>query len=776
MAYHFQAMIRLTRLSAVFCGALVFGLCVRPAIAQTGESDFQWPLSGFRSLSSTFGDYRYFRFHSGIDIPTHGNTGYPVLACQSGYVYRVYASWKGYGKAMYLKLDNGEFAVYGHLSGFSEKIAELVAKKQLANQKYHLDWFPQEDEFRVERGDVIGYSGDTGWGGPHLHFELRDSENHPLNPLTSGLSVTDEIPPAMQYLVFRPLNSTSRVDGSAEPEILPLSYDRRSNLYRLDLPPTVEGEVGLEISVYDRMDDSGFKFSILGLDMYLDDDLLFSSRYDRISFETTHQVELDRDFELKRTQGKSPYRLYVEPGNELPLYPVKKGHLAARTPVPESHRVTISAFDASGNVSTAEFTLIFDRAPSILSCWTSTRAGQPEVNLVFEDPDDTVKQIILERRSLEATTWQEVKREAPNVRQGEQVIGLEDSLSEPALLRVRLKDGFGAFSDSKYLLVNVDHVTGSIAPESLNWNPSYRFADNTFVFDIRFSQVLLHPPQLMLKSGGFDLEPMFLEQEEISEYRVTFPFYLEKTDEMTLLATAVALNGDTVELKEKFPVAIVTPSGAGKAVSPDGKARVEMEPNTVYDDINVSVGEITRRPVTSRKSVGGIYSFQPSTVPLNGWARVSIEYPSQGCDPSRLALYELTGKDSWGFVGKDLDVQRRTVAGKVRYLSTYALLEDTLAPTVERVSIRPGAKIKNGKPKITALVKDDLSGTGEDDDMEIRIDGQWLISEYDVDHHILSASPFSALASGEHTLVLRARDRVGNEAEITRRFFVIGNK
>ncbi len=776
MAYHFEAMTRLARFSAALCSAFMVGLCVHPSVAQTGASDYQWPIPELRNLSSIFADYRYFRFHSGIDIPTQGKTGYQVLACQSGYVYRVYASWKGYGKALYLKLDNGEFAVFGHLSSFSEKIAGLVARKQLANQKYHLDWFPQENEFRVEKGEIVGYSGDTGWGGPHLHFELRDSENRPLNPLTSGLSVADGIPPVMQYLVLRPLNSASRVDGSTEPEILSLSYDRGGSLYRPDLSPIVEGEVGLEISAYDRMDDSGFKFGILGLELYLDDGLLFASRYDRISFETTHQVELDRDFELKKTQGKSAYKLYVEPGSELPLYRVAKGQVAARSPGPESHTIIIKALDASGNVSTAKFTLIFDRAPAILSCSTSTRAGRPEVNLVFEDPDDTVKQIIIEKRAWEGAVWQEVKREAQNARQGERAIALEDSLNEPTFLRVKLKDGFGAVSDAKYLLVKVDQWGDSIPPESLNWNPSYRFENNTFLFDIRFSQVLLHTPQLLLKSGGFDFEPLFLEQTDVEEYRVDFPFYLKEPKEMTLLARAVALNGDTAELRQEFPVAIVTPSGGGKAVSSDGKAKVEMEPSTVYDDMDVSIEEISLDPERSRKSVSGVYSFKPSTVPLNGWAKISIEYPSQGCDPSRLALYELTGKDSWGFVGQDLDASEGTVAGKVRYLSSYALLEDTLAPTVERVSLRPGARIKNRRPKITALVKDDLSGTGEDDDMEIRIDGQWLISEYDVDHHILSARPISALASGEHSLVIRARDRVGNETEIKRQFFVIGNK
>ena len=764
------------RLVVAFGTAFVISLPAHLCGTETRGSDYQWPIPKLRSLSSIFADYRHFRFHAGIDIPTQGTTGYEVMACGSGYVYRVYASWKGYGKAVYLKLDNGQFAVYGHLSRFPWKIAELVAAEQVRNQRYHTDLFLHENEFRVEKGEIIGYSGDTGWGGPHLHFELRDSENRPLNPLTSGLSVADRIPPVMQQVALRPLDLASRADGSNQTEILSLSLNRRSNTYTPDHAPMVEGEVGLEISAYDRMDDSGFKFGVLGFELCLDDSLLFASRYDRLSFETTQQVELDRDFQLRRTQGKNFYKLYVENGNELPLYRPAGGRLTARSVEPEVHKVTIKAYDASGNVSTAKLSLIFDRAPEILSCSLSNHAGKQEIQLVFEDPDDTVKQIIVEKCAWEGKVWQEAKRETINTRQGEQVISLEDGWNEPALLGVKLKDGFGASSDECYLAINADQPADSVPPNSLDWDFQHEFRENTFVFDIEFNQVLITMPQLLLKSGGFDFDPLFCEQTDPRQYRATFPFYLEYQNEMILLGKAVTLSGDTVTLKETIPVAIVTRSHGGTAKSSDGKAGLEMEPNGVYGDINVTINDVDRRPEGSRRPVSKAYSFEPSTVPLKGWAKISIAYPAEGCDPLKLGLYELTGKDSWSYAGKDLDTLEGTVTGRVRYLSTYALLEDTLPPTVERTSIRPGVEIENKKPKVTALVRDDLSGTGEDDDMEIRIDGVWLIAEYDVDHSVLSARPMRALTPGEHTLTIRARDRAGNETKITRQFFVIGKQ
>jgi hypothetical protein len=115
------------------------------------------------------------------------------------------------------------------------------------------------------------------------------------------------------------------------------------------------------------------------------------------------------------------------------------------------------------------------------------------------------------------------------------------------------------------------------------------------------------------------------------------------------------------------------------------------------------------------------------------------------------------------------------VGGEVRSLSVYSLLEDTLPPMISRVSISAGMRIKARNPKITAVVKDDLSGIGGDEDVRIEIDGEWMIPEYDPEKKILSTRPFSPLTSGKHLLTIWVRDRAGNVTQIRRDFFVVGN-
>lgn len=112
--------------------------------------------------------------HLGLDMGI--DSGTPVLAAAPGTV--IWASYgllcnctdknDPYGIAIVIRHDfgfDGErlYSVYGHLSKTEVKVAE-----------------------RVERGDVIGLSGNTGLStGPHLHFEVRSDINnlyHTRNP------------------------------------------------------------------------------------------------------------------------------------------------------------------------------------------------------------------------------------------------------------------------------------------------------------------------------------------------------------------------------------------------------------------------------------------------------------------------------------------------------------------------------------------------------------------------------------------------------------------
>jgi len=94
--------------------------------------------------------------HNGIDFGTP--VGTPVLAAESGKIARVGNNDRGssrwsryqYGKYIVIEHDNNLASLYGHLSSQIVKSGD-----------------------RVEKGQIIGYSGNTGYSfGPHLHFSV----------------------------------------------------------------------------------------------------------------------------------------------------------------------------------------------------------------------------------------------------------------------------------------------------------------------------------------------------------------------------------------------------------------------------------------------------------------------------------------------------------------------------------------------------------------------------------------------------------------------------
>lgn len=314
-------------------------------------SDYLWPTDASPYISSTFGETRSAHFHAGLDIRTWGQEGYRVFATKDGIVCRIGIGPRGYGKVVYLRHDDGSFSVYAHLNRFEPSLQSLADSIRMQDYSFELDKVVTGHNIRVKQGDLIGYSGSTGVGPPHLHFELRTPDNQPFNPLLTNLGVDDTLPPVFSSLAVEHLSSASfetehieRVRASGKTPRFHFGTVRAS------------GPVGLAVDVYDRANRTSNAYAVYHLTVVHEGDTLFHSQTDTFSYIDASQMFIDRVYPILKEHRKGYQRLFVVNGNTLPFYPVLRNRGVIDLPEGR-HELEIIASDYYGNRSRAGVTL-----------------------------------------------------------------------------------------------------------------------------------------------------------------------------------------------------------------------------------------------------------------------------------------------------------------------------------------------------------------------------------------------------------------------------------
>ncbi|MCP4728153.1 MAG: hypothetical protein GY863_24145 [bacterium] len=303
----------------IFRSSLTFAVLFALFVDSYSQENYIWPTDASRLMTSAFGEYRPDRFHAGIDIKTWNKTGYKVFAVDDGYLYRIKTSPFGSGKALYIKLNTGRIAVYYHLSDYSDSIRNIVKEEQQKQQKYSVEIWPQAGKYPVKRGEVVAYTGRSGSRLPHLHFEIRDRNNKPVNPLMIGFKPEDKAAPVPTKLSIRPMDINSNVSDDWAPVIVRLKWDKRG-FYTLNGPINVSGRIGLSVDAFDINGMYDNRYGAYGMSLLLDGKEIFSSKYDDYSFNENRLMNLDRDYRLLRRDKGKFQKLYVDEGNDLGFY------------------------------------------------------------------------------------------------------------------------------------------------------------------------------------------------------------------------------------------------------------------------------------------------------------------------------------------------------------------------------------------------------------------------------------------------------------------------
>lgn len=220
-------------------------------------------------VNGSFCEYRESHFHGGIDLSTQKITGHEILSVASGTLYRVKDILHGEGKALYIRHQNGDISVYAHLESFSPKVQEFLSSKELPKV---YDIFPSK-LIQFHEGEVIGFSGESGAGFPHLHFEIRSSISKSQKRSMYLSGITDHIPPKIREVYLVPFKKDesliSVVDGK---------------LYK--------GSFGIAVKLDDRMDGSFSKCSIYRLRLKDNNQTIYSAKFDTIHYGKSPRTQM----------------------------------------------------------------------------------------------------------------------------------------------------------------------------------------------------------------------------------------------------------------------------------------------------------------------------------------------------------------------------------------------------------------------------------------------------------------------------------------------------
>ena len=322
-------------------------------VIHSQEVDFHPPIDAPFNLSGTFGEFRS-RFHTGIDFK--GGEGINIFSIEDGYISRIEVSPSGYGKVVYITHPNGYSSVYAHLSRFSPDIEKYIKSEQYRSKSYTVKKFPKKDQIQVKRGELLGYSGNTGRSfGAHLHFEIRDTNSQDaLNPLMFNYTYEDLERPIIRGLYAINENNTLVRDL---PKRIRISKTNDSTYVADDI--IFAGDIGFGIDIYEIQYKNLFnRNGVYKVELLIDSIQKFSYSMDRIKFSENHYKKLMYDYLSLVKNNRRVLKVYIPPRSNLSFLKTNDFNGIIKSNEIINSKVNIKVTDWNNNSSYLKFKII----------------------------------------------------------------------------------------------------------------------------------------------------------------------------------------------------------------------------------------------------------------------------------------------------------------------------------------------------------------------------------------------------------------------------------
>ena len=321
-------------------------------------SQSEYPQDYFRSpldipivLAGTFAELRSNHFHSGLDIKTKRVEGLKIYGIADGYVSRIKIEHFGYGKALYITHPNGYTSVYAHLQKFSPEIEAYVKKQQYKKESFEIELFPNAETLKIKKGEVIAYGGNTGSSsGPHLHFEIRDNAERPINPMLFGVDVKDTTKPIISNVYAYPIGPNSHINGSNKKQKLRLIPQQNGD-YKIETINAF-GKIGFAVQTIDRQDLAANKNGVYNIKTYYNGIENFEIDFRRFSFAETKHLNRLIDYAHYKTEKQRLQKLFLESNNPLSMYDniIDDGYININDNTASVYKAIISDFKGNETI------------------------------------------------------------------------------------------------------------------------------------------------------------------------------------------------------------------------------------------------------------------------------------------------------------------------------------------------------------------------------------------------------------------------------------------
>lgn len=738
--------------------AVSLAIILIPLYAQ----NYLWPIPASDYLSSTFGEFREGHFHSGIDIKTNYSTGYPVMAVAKGYIWRIRTSPYGYGKALYLMMDDGNIAVYGHLDRFNRRLESVVRTEQILQNRYSTDIYLTPDKMRVSQGDTLAFSGDTGTKHPHLHFEIRTPDNRPLNPLNTNLKIRDTTIPTIKEVGIVPLSRKSRIDGQPTIQTYPCRYTWKKQ-FTVDDTIYVHGPVGIEIKTHDTVRGIPNRYAPYGIRLLIEDSLLFFVQYDTLDFEETRLVLLDRDYQLLQRDRGHFNRLWIfHPDFRPTFYRQAPGPGVVDLPT-GTYPIRIKVFDRNGNtsllkmqfVSTPDWNAEIDRVHQIEGGYIITLAL----------PDSGEFRPACNWISPEGVFRRRARLTSALIAKDSLQLTIKDTVQPNEVLKITLtKQSIG---QQKHLYFNPEiYLATTDDPISLQIIQNPR----TIICQLGFPRPPQISPTVFLQFPD-QLKEIPCQPLAPAEY-VTGP--LPKAWLESLCAIEARYNTRPIAIgRYSVKLTLIPPDQPAIIFSEDSVLRVAYPQNSVYDTTAAWTTIIPLATEAESNLLSACYHLHPAEQPLRRPITLRFKRPICDLPNEKIGIYRLDDKE-WDYQDKDRESDSFHIQASVLKNGVFALLKDTQPPEIKAIFPGNGGRFRSSSVKnIYASVEDQLSGIKDDTSIMVTLDGQRLIAEYHGVQHYIRYNLMAPLASGQHTLSIIVTDNAKNQTEKTSTFHIL---